>query len=1022
KDLPLSTTDAAGRKTTTVYDYADRPVDSYGPAPASCFTGQVPSGTCPGGMSHGHNGYDEGINGLAVSWYDNGQLSGAPKAYTTGLGTADGTFVKNWGSVAPTAGIPADHYSLRAAGDIVFPAAGDYTLRLLADDGVRVWVDDQLVIDDWINTTAKWRQGVVHADSAGQAKRIRVDYYEFDLTAQLELHWTTPSGTQQPVPGTQLRPHYGLKTSTTASESDGVADKTGTTSFGDSGIDPVYGLATSGLANPSGLKVAGAVSYETPGSGYLRKTAKTMATGAKTTYSYYGDTETRVNPCVAGSAAVNQGGLAKLTTSAAPATGPARVDEQVYDASGRVIAEATGGAWTCTGYDSRDRPVQVKVPASTDAPARTVTHDYAVGGDPLTTSMSDDKGTVTTTVDFLGREVGYTDVNGVRTSTVYDQAGRVASATVTPPDAADRPRTISTTYDDAGRALTQKLDGQILATVTYDNAGELATVGYANGTSLASTSKDNAARLLSLGWKTSDGRDLVSKVGRTSAGTIIDESLAGVDARSDAPNYVYDGVGRLTEAYVTGHHYTYDYTAAASATCPGGTQGNAGLNTNRMRLLDQTAAGTAETRYCYDAADRLLATEGATALSGFTYDADGNTTGWQGADGTTTLTWDGSDRNIGVKSAGPNPALNADIAYTRDVTDRIVRRDPRDCDNNTVVRYGYTSDGDTADLTLSADGRLTTLALTLPGGVLYTTRVGSDGAFTPTYDHPSVRGDLVLSTDSAGHQIGELRTFDPYGQPLTASGAVDSQNVPDNAPGSMDYGWLGQYQRPYEHTGALSVVQMGARPYSPLLGRFLSVDPVEGGSANDYDYVAGDPINAMDLDGGSWFSSIVSVVTKVAEVASWIPGPIGTIASGVAAAGNAIQGNWGAAARYGAQALAGVLTAGIGTAAVGAAIGAYKAVKFARGVGTILKAARRSQGFVYKGVKATFRQSRVAGRIWVGPLAKKTVTKRGSVRWVSRNGKRQYRSPENKGRRGWQSNFESGRVNKKYTNNYHVRH
>ncbi|MEV6871531.1 hypothetical protein [Amycolatopsis sp. NPDC051128] len=178
----------------------------------------------------------------------------------------------------------------------------------------------------------------------------------------------------------------------------------------------------------------------------------------------------------------------------------------------------------------------------------------------------------------------------------------------------------------------------------------------------------------------------------------------------------------------------------------------------------------------------------------------------------------------------------------------------------------------------------------------------------------------------------------------------------------------------------------------------------------------------MDLDGNSWFSSIVSVVTKVAEVASWIPGPIGTVASGVAAVGNAIQGNMGAALRYGAQALAGVLTAGIGTADVGAAIGAYKAVKFARGVSTVLKAARRSQGIVFKGVKATVRQSRVAGRIWVGPLAKKTVTKRGSVRLVSRNGKRQYRSPENKGARGWQSNFESGRVNKKYTNNYHVRH
>jgi hypothetical protein len=42
---------------------------------------------------------------------------------------------------------------------------------------------------------------------------------------------------------------------------------------------------------------------------------------------------------------------------------------------------------------------------------------------------------------------------------------------------------------------------------------------------------------------------------------------------------------------------------------------------------------------------------------------------------------------------------------------------------------------------------------------------------------------------------------------------------------------------------------MGKRSYIPALGRFLSPDPVKGGSANAYDYANQDPVNQFDLTG-----------------------------------------------------------------------------------------------------------------------------------------------------------------------------
>jgi YD repeat-containing protein len=119
-----------------------------------------------------------------------------------------------------------------------------------------------------------------------------------------------------------------------------------------------------------------------------------------------------------------------------------------------------------------------------------VTYNYAVGSDPLTTSVTDPGGTVTTVTDLLGRVVSYTDVQGTVTATSCDQAGRVTITTTTPPNSADPAHAIGYTYDDAGRVLLTVLDGTDAAVSGYDTNGELSSVSYANGSSLAAIGKD----------------------------------------------------------------------------------------------------------------------------------------------------------------------------------------------------------------------------------------------------------------------------------------------------------------------------------------------------------------------------------------------------------------------------------------------------------------------------------------------------------------------------------------------------
>ncbi|OKP94570.1 glycosyl hydrolase [Paenibacillus sp. P32E] len=125
--------------------------------------------------------------GLTGEYFNNAELSGTPALIRN-----DKKIDFNWHGNGPAAGLNKDTFSVRWTGKIKAGYSEMYTFTASSDDGIRVWIGGQLIIDSWKKQSGVSREGSMQL-SAGVSYDIKVEYYENRGDASIRLMWESPS-------------------------------------------------------------------------------------------------------------------------------------------------------------------------------------------------------------------------------------------------------------------------------------------------------------------------------------------------------------------------------------------------------------------------------------------------------------------------------------------------------------------------------------------------------------------------------------------------------------------------------------------------------------------------------------------------------------------------------------------------------------------------------------------------------------------------------------------------------------
>lgn len=126
-------------------------------------------------------------NGLWAEYYRNTlDITGSPT-----LTRFDNTVDFDWGEGAPAPQVGASRFAVRWNGRVQAPLTDTYTFHTESDDGVRLWIDNKLVIDKWdYQPLSEWTTKVNLV--VGKQYDIRMEYLQNEGVAVARLLWSSP--------------------------------------------------------------------------------------------------------------------------------------------------------------------------------------------------------------------------------------------------------------------------------------------------------------------------------------------------------------------------------------------------------------------------------------------------------------------------------------------------------------------------------------------------------------------------------------------------------------------------------------------------------------------------------------------------------------------------------------------------------------------------------------------------------------------------------------------------------------